>query len=40
GEENCPWLKKATADKMKNGLIRELTFYETSEYLYEEIYRY
>ncbi|KKL44339.1 hypothetical protein LCGC14_2366660, partial [marine sediment metagenome] len=38
GEENCGWLRKATADKMKNGLIRELTFYETAEYLYEEIY--
>ncbi len=38
GEENCGWLKKATADKLKNGLIREFTFLETEEYLYEEIY--
>ncbi len=38
GEENCTWLKKATADKLKNGLIREVTFHETAEYLYEEIY--
>ncbi|MFC1952785.1 primase C-terminal domain-containing protein [Chloroflexota bacterium] len=38
GEENCVWLKKATAEKMKNGLIREITFHEDEENLYEEIW--
>lgn len=39
GEENCGWLKKATADKLKNGLIREITFHETDDFLYEEIWK-
>lgn len=37
GEENCAWLKSQTADKIKKGLIREKSFFETETHLYEEI---
>lgn len=36
-KENCDWLKEVTADKKKKGLIREQSFHESEDYIYEEI---
>jgi hypothetical protein len=37
GTEYCPWIKKATKDKMAKGIIRERSFHETETHLYEQI---
>lgn len=37
GEENCHWLRQVTATKKKQGLIKDLSFFETDTHLYEEI---
>ncbi len=37
GENKCTWLQEAIKEKKKKGLIIEKSFYETDDYLYEEI---
>ena len=37
GEDTCIWLKIITQEKMKKGLIREMSFCETETHIYEEI---
>lgn len=38
GEHKCEYIQKLTAEKIKQGLIREQSFMETDAYIYEEIY--
>lgn len=37
GIENCEWLARAIKERKKKGLIRELSYYENSNLIYEEI---
>jgi hypothetical protein len=37
GETQCTWLKKIVAERKKQGLIQDTSFYETDTHLYEEI---
>lgn len=37
GETLCDWLRAAVKDKRKKGLVSDQSFYETPDYLYEEI---
>ncbi len=37
GEERCTWLQENMKDKKKKGLLKDTTFMETPEYLYEEL---
>ena len=37
GEEKCHWLKQMTATRKKQGLIKDISFFETETHLYEEI---
>ena len=39
GEDKCQWLQESMKDKKKKGLLKDTTFYETPEYLYEEVIR-
>lgn len=38
GEEKCGWLKEVTRERKKKGLIKELTFYENEDNLYEQLF--
>lgn len=37
GEDNCDWFQKSEKEKKKKGLIKEITFLEDNETLYEQI---
>ncbi len=37
GQENCKFFQKSMEERKKKGLIRELTYYETENIVYEEI---
>lgn len=37
GDDRCTWLQENIRDKKKKGLLKETTFFETPDYLFEEL---